>query len=286
MYSPQFDYIRATSVAEAISLLGQHNDAKLLAGGHSLLPLVKMRLASPEIVIDIGRIDDLKGISEKSGMTRIGALTTHATIAASDQVPRALSEAAGIVGDPQVRNRGTIGGNVAHADPASDLPTVLIALNATFHVTGPSGERSVAADDFFIGLFKTALNDGEILTDILVPAEGEGTGSAYAKLPNLASQYAMVGAAAALATARGNCTAAQVAVGGLTSSATRVLSVEESLVGNRLDAETIAAAAEAVQDDLGSDIIGDIHASAEYRKAMVTVYLRRALTAAAERAAM
>ena len=286
MYSPQFDYIRATSVAEAISLLGQHNDAKLLAGGHSLLPLMKIRLASPEILIDIGRIDDLKGISEKSGMTRIGALTTHATIAASDLVPRALSEAASIVGDPQVRNRGTIGGNVAHADPASDLPAVLVALKATFHVTGPGGERSVAADDFFIGLFKTALNDGEILTDILVPVEGEGTGSAYAKLPNLASQYATVGAAAALATANGNCTAAKVAVGGLTSSATRVPSVEESLVGNRLDAETIAAAAEAVQDDLGSDIIGDIHASADYRKAMVTVYLRRALATAAERAAM
>ncbi len=286
MYSPQFDYVRATSVAEAISLLGQHEDAKLLAGGHSLLPLIKLRLASPEILIDIGRIDELTGVSVDSGMTRIGALTTHTTIAASDQVPRALSEAASIVGDPQVRNRGTIGGNVAHADPASDLPTALLALNASFQITGPGGERAVAADDFFIGLFETALNDGEILTSILVPAEGEGTGSAYAKLPNMASHYAMVGAAASLTVSGGNCTAARVTLGGLIPSAARVPSVEELLVGQSLDAETIAAASDAAGNDLGSELLGDIHASADYRKAMAPVYLRRVLTAAADRAIM
>ena len=286
MYAPQFDYIRASTIDEAISLLGQHNDAKLLAGGHSLLPAMKMRLASPEILIDIGRIDALKGIREKSGMIRIGALATHATIATSDQVPRALSEAASIVGDPLVRNRGTIGGNVAHADPASDLPTVLLALRATFQVTGPSGERSIAADDFFIGLFITALKDGEILTDIVVPAEGEGSGSAYAKLPNLASHYAMVGAAASVTVSGGNCTAARVTLGGLIPSAVRVPSVEESLVGKRLDVETIATASDAAVNDLGSDLVGDIHASADYRKAMVPVYLRRALTEAADRAIM
>lgn len=284
MYTPQFDYIRASSVAEAISLLGQHRDAKLLAGGHSLLPLMKFRLASPGTLIDIGRLDELKGIMMVVGASRIGALTTHAMIADSVHVPRALSEAAGMVGDPQVRNRGTIGGNVAHADPASDLPTVLTALGATFNVAGPSGERSVSADDFFIDLFTTALGDGEFLTSVDVPTEAEGTGSAYAKLPNLASQYAIVGTAAVVTLTNGKCTAARVAVGGLTSSATRTPSVEQALVGNNLVEETIAAAANAVQNDLTTDIISDIHASADYRKAMAAVYLRRALDRAVARA--
>lgn len=284
MSSPQFEYHRASSLDEAISLLSEHSGAKLLAGGHSLLPAMKLRVSDPGVLIDIGRVGDLSGISKSKGSIRIGALTTHSTIAASEAVPAGLAEAAGMVGDPQVRNRGTIGGNVAHADPASDLPTVLTALGATFHAASSEGERSISAEDFFTGLLETALAEGEILTAVEVPVEGKGTGSAYAKLASQASRYAMVGAAATLTIKDGKCESAGVAIGGLTHSARRAPSVEAALVGNKLDADTIAAAAKAVQNDLGDDILGDIHASVDYRKAMAPVYVRRAIVAAAERA--
>jgi carbon-monoxide dehydrogenase medium subunit len=284
MHPAQFDYYRANSVAEAVSLLQQHSGAKVLAGGHSLIPVMNLRLAQYDALVDIGRVKELKGISRQGGMVRIGALTTHAMIAASKDVPTVLSEAAGMIGDPQVRNRGTIGGNIAHADPASDLPTVLTALGATIHVAGPRGNRQIAATDFFTGLFATALSDGEIVTAIEVPAASAGTGSAYAKLPNPASRYAMVGAAAVVTVSGGRCTAAGVAVGGLVPTATRARSVEMALIGKILNEATIAAAAEAVKNDLGDEIIGDIHASAEYRQAMASVFVKRALMVAAQRA--
>jgi len=310
MYPPKFDYYRASSVSEAINLMQQHQEAKLLAGinhpnvlhvydygedegtgrfymlagGHSLIPVMNLRLADPGVLIDIGRIGDLKGISAQNGTIRLGALTTHATVAAADNLPTVMSEAAGWIGDPQVRNRGTIGGNVAHADPASDMPTVLTALGATFHITGPSGERSVPAEEFFVDLFATALEEGELLTAIEVPAEGAGAGSAYTKLFNPASGYAMVGAAAVVTVENGTCTAASVAIGGATPHAKKAPSVEAALVGNVLDADTIAAAAKAVQNDLGDDILSDIHASAGYRRAMAEVYVKRAVSKAAERA--
>jgi carbon-monoxide dehydrogenase medium subunit len=284
MYPPKFDYYRASSLAEAVSLLKQHSGAKVLAGGHSLIPVMNLRLADPGTLIDIGRISELKGISADNGSVRIGALTPHALIAASADVPTVLSEAAGMIGDPQVRNRGTIGGNIAHADPASDLPTVLTALGAKIHVTGPNGNRTISADNFFTGLFATALADGEIVTAVEVARSGAGSGSAYAKLFNPASRYAMVGAAAIVTVSGGSCTAAGVAVGGLVPSATRAKSVEAALVGKPLSEDNIAAAAQAVLNDLGDDIIGDIHASAEYRKAMAPVFVKRAVTAAAQRA--
>jgi carbon-monoxide dehydrogenase medium subunit len=285
MYNPSFEYYRAVSVAEAISLLGQHNGAKLLAGGHSLLPILKLRLADPGVLIDIARIDSLKGISTANGSVRIGALTTHAMVAASEEVPVGLAEAAGTVADLQVRNVGTVGGNVAHADPASDLPTVLTALGATFHITGPNGDRSVAATDFFTGLFETALAENEILTAVEVPAHKAGTGSAYAKMRNRASGYAIVGAAAVVTVADGKCTAVSVAIGGLTPKATKTPSVEAALVGKPLDEATVAAAAEAVQNDLDDgDLVADIHASADYRKAILPVYVKRALMEAVARA--
>jgi carbon-monoxide dehydrogenase medium subunit len=283
MYPPKFDYYRAGSISEAVSLMQQHG-GKFLAGGHSLIPVMNLRLADPGVLIDIGRLSDLKGISAQNGSVRVGALTTHATIAASDLVPRAMSEAAGWIGDTQVRNRGTIGGNVAHADPASDMPTVLVALNATFHISGPNGDRTVAAANFFVDLFATALQEGELLTAVEVPKPGAGTGSAYAKLVNPASGYAMVGAAAVVTVQGGQCTAASIAVGGLTPRAMKAPSVEAALVGQSLNAETIAAAAQAVQNDLGDEVLGDIHASADYRRAMVSVYVKRAITAAVERA--
>jgi len=216
-------------------------------------------------------------------------LTTHATVAASDLVPTVLSEAAGMIGDPQVRNRGTVGGNVAHADPASDLPTVFTALDASFEIEGPNGSREVSAGDFFVDLFTTALQDGEILKAIRVrsPRPGrpfnDGAGSAYAKLSNPASGYAMVGAAAVIVAENGRCTNCSVGLGGVLPSATRASSVASSLQGKTLSEENIAAAAAAVANDLNGDILTDIHASAEYRRAMAKVYVGRALTSAARR---
>jgi carbon-monoxide dehydrogenase medium subunit len=245
---------------------------------------MNLRLADPGALIDIGRLDSLKGISVEDGMVKIGALTTHAMVAASSDVPRALSEAASMIGDPQVRNRGTVGGNVSHADPASDLPTVLTALGAKFRIAGSGGMKTIDAADFFTGLFETALGEDDLLVGVGVAAEGAGTGSAYAKLFNPASRYAMVGAAASVTVANGTCSAASVAVGGLTAKATACPSVAAALVGKALDADTIAAAAAAVANDLGDDIIGDMHASADYRRSMAPVFVKRALMKAAERA--
>lgn len=278
MHPPKFDYYRAGSLDEAVALLKQHDGAKVLAGGHSLIPPMKLRLAQPSALIDIGRIGELKGITATGdGGVRIGALTTHAELAASADVPAVLREAAGMIGDAQVRNRGTVGGNLAHADPASDLPAVMLALDATFNVVGPNGRRSIPASLFFLDLFVTGLEEGEVMTDIEVPGL-RGAGSAYAKLPNPASRYCMVGAAAVLASDGSH---VRVAVGGLTPTARRAQSVEAALMGQAVTAENIANAAAAVQNDLGDDILGDIHASADYRRAMATVYVKRALMKAA-----
>jgi carbon-monoxide dehydrogenase medium subunit len=284
MYPPKFEYYRANTINEALTLLGQHSGAKVLAGGHTLIPAMNIRVADPGVLIDIGRINELKGISTRNGTVRVGALTTHGTIAASDQVPQALSEAAGKIGDPQVRNRGTIGGNIAHADPASDLPTVLTALGATIYITGTNGERTLNAVDFFTGLLETALEEGEIITAIEVPKPAKGSGSAYAKLANPASRYAMVGVATKVRLENSKCTEVSVAVGGLIPSAKRMPSVESALIGKNLTPDLVTAAAEVVKNDLGDDILEDIHSGAEYRKSMAVVYTKRALTAAAERA--
>ena len=283
MYPPKFDYYRASSVDEALALRNEHG-GKFLAGGHSLIPVMNLRLADPGALIDIGRIDGIKGISVDGDMVKIGSLTTHAMIAASSDVPTALSEAASMIGDPQVRNRGTIGGNVSHADPASDLPTVLTALGAKFRIAGSGGMKTVDAADFFTGLFETALGEDELLIGVGVMAEGKGTGSAYAKLFNPASRYAMVGAAASVTVQGNTCEAASVAIGGLTPKAMACPSVAAALVGNKLDDDTVAAAAAAVANDLGDDVMGDMHASADYRRAMAPVFVKRALMKAAERA--
>ena len=287
MYAPDFAYYRAGSLAEAGQLLQQHPGAKLLAGGHSLIPLLKLRLATPAALIDIGRLDELKGISVADGRVRIGALTTHAELAASSELAErcpALAEAAGLIGDPAVRNRGTIGGNVAHADPASDLPTVLRALDATIAVTADGGERSIPAADFFEGMMETALGDHDIVTSIEVPAAPAGQGQAYVKFSHPASRYAVVGVAASVSVAGGSIGSVAVALGGLVPVATRAAAVEQALAGQAPSADVIAAAAAAVSADLGDDLIGDIYASAEYRRAMAPVYVKRALRTAVERA--
>jgi carbon-monoxide dehydrogenase medium subunit len=286
MFPTPFDYLRAKSTAEVGELLARHPDAKLLAGGHSLIPILKLRLATPATLIDIGRIAELKGISVSGGALHIGALTTHAEVASSADVRKhapALAEAASQIGDPAVRNRGTVGGNVAHADPASDLPGVLVALGASIHITGPRGGRLIAAGDFFQGMMTTALEENELLTSVEVPVQGPGEASAYVKLPHPASRYAVIGASAVLRAAGGKCAAASVVLGGLAPAPVRASAVEAALVGQPLTAEAIAKAAAETSASLGDDLLGDIYASAEYRKSVAHVYVRRALTAAVGR---
>jgi aerobic carbon-monoxide dehydrogenase medium subunit len=286
MYAPSFEYFRARSVADAHQLLAAHPGAKLLAGGHSLLPLLKLRLAAPSTLVDIGRIPELRGIRRQGDWIQIGALTTHAELAASADLRNAapaLADGAAMVGDPAVRNRGTIGGNISHADPASDLPTVLVALDARMVAAGPGGERTIPADQFFTGIMTTALSEDEILVAVHLKASEPGQGCAYEKFSHPASRYAVVGAAAWVAITNGTCSSARIALGGLLPNARRAGGAERALIGKALTDETIAAAANQVTADLGNDVIGDIYASAEYRAAMAPVFTKRALSSAAAR---
>lgn len=287
MFPAEFDYYRAGSVAEAAELLAKHADAKVLAGGHSLIPVLKLRLAAPSALVDIGRLDDLRGISTDGPTIRIGALTTHAQLAASDVLQEraaALAEAAGMIGDPAVRNRATIGGNVAHADPASDLPQVLCCLRAELVIAGASGERRVAADDFFEGLMTTALGEAEILTAVEIPGSAAGEGSAYAKFAHPASRYAVMGAAAAVTVTGGACTAASVVIGGACPVPTRAAAVEQALVGRPPIEDAVREASQRAGACLDDDeVLGDIYASSAYRKSLAHVWVRRALGAAVAR---
>ena len=285
MYAPEFDYHKASSVAEAIQLLGAHEGAKLLAGGHALIPLLKLRLARPPALIDISGIAELKGITVNDGTIRIGPLTTHWEIASSHDLEHAnslLAEAAGVIGDTQVRNRGTIGGNISHADPASDWPAVLTALDASFTVQGPSGSRTVAPGDFFVGPLTTSLAENEVLTSIEVPTLSHHQRAEYAKMAHPASSFSVVGAAVVVTVDNNRVTAARIALSGLVPVPVRATSVETALVGKELTSENIAAAAEQVSNDLRGEVLGDFYASAEYRKAMAAVEIRHALFHATE----
>ena len=287
MYPANTTYHRAGSVSEAVQLLAANEGAKVLAGGHSLIPMMKLRLASPAALVDIGHIATLKGVTAVGDALSIGALTTFAEIASNDLVKERaplLAEATGVVGDPAVRNRGTIGGNVSHGDPASDPPTALAALGATYNVAGPNGQRSIAASDFPTGLLENVLEEHEILTGVSVPSIPSGAGSAYLKFPHPASRYAVVGAAVIIAAQDGACTSASVVVGGVETTPTRASSVEAALVGSDLSDGALDAAAAALAGDLTGDPMSDIFASDEYRKAMAEVYLRRALGIAVSRA--
>jgi carbon-monoxide dehydrogenase medium subunit len=285
MYPRPFEYVRAGSVEQALDLKTE-TGGRFIAGGHSLLPLMKVRMTSPDTLVDIGRIDDLRGISANGGFN-IGALTTHALVAAegSESFPAALSEAASMIGDPQVRNRGTVGGNVAHADPASDLPTVFTALGATMTAASKGGTRDIDATEFFTGLFESALNDDELLTAIKVGAETGSTGSAYAKMFNPASRYAVVGACAVVEVGDdGNCTSCTVAVGGLTPHAMALDPVGTALVGKPVTEENAESAAQAAVDAVGDHVMGDLYAGADYRRSVLPVFVTRALMAAGSRA--
>jgi carbon-monoxide dehydrogenase medium subunit len=282
VYPSQFDYYRANSVDEAVQLLNEHEGAKLVAGGHSLLPLMKLRLLEPSALIDIGRVSGLAGVKLNGGAT-IGALTTYRQLVEADGLSdayAALVEAAANVGDIQVRNRGTVGGAVAHADPASDLPAVMLAYDATFTAVGKSGWRKIQAGSFFIDVLTTALEPGEVLTEITLPALPPSSGSAYAKFPHPASGYAIVGVAAVVTKSGGNIASARVAVTGAGPKAVRLTAVEQALAGQPESA--IEAAAAKATD--GLDLNGDIHASEEYRAHLTRVFTRRALETAASRA--
>jgi aerobic carbon-monoxide dehydrogenase medium subunit len=284
MFASPFAYHRAGSIAEAQRLLAANPGARLLAGGHSLLPLLKLRLASPEALIDIGRVAELKGISETGGRVRIGAVTTHSEIALSEVVRRrcpVLAEAASRIGDPAVRNRGTIGGSISHADPGADLPVVLVALAADVEVAVKGGTRIVPAGDFFVGLMATALDPDEIVTAVLVPAV---QGAAYVKFAHPASRYAVIGAAAVVSVKANTVGRARVVVGGLVPRPVRLESVERALKGRPATAATARAAAAGTSGALGDDVMGDVFASAEYRRAVAGTYVAQAIAAALTKA--
>ncbi len=282
-----FDYHPAKTVDEALALLQQYSDdAKLLAGGHSLLPLMKLRLAQPGHLIDIGRIDGLAYIREENGAVAVGALTTYTMLENSDLIRRhfaLLPEGIAVIGDPQVRNRGTIGGSIAHADPAADMPGIVLALKADILAQSANGVRTIKADDFFVGTFETALQPDEIVTEIRFAIPPARTGSAYMKLENKASHYAVAGCAAVVTLdTDGTCTSASVVITGASVKAHRASGVESVLVGKKLDEPTVAGAATHAAE--GIELVEDIHGSKSYRSQMTVVMARRAILRAAERA--
>ena len=285
MFPAKFDYHAPASIDEAIQLLSQGDgDVKVLAGGHSLLPLMKLRLAQPSAVVYIGNIQELKGIRVEADRVVIGALTTHAEVARSEELKQRLpilSECAEVIGDLQVRNVGTVGGSLAHADPAGDLPAVMLALEAEMVARGPNGERTIPAGEFFVGMLTSALEPNEILTQIRIPVLPANTGGAYLKFDHPASHYALCGVAAVVTRGDdGNISDARVAVTGVGPIAYRATGVEDALRGKPATAETFAQVAEHAAD--GQDVQGDLHASSEYRAHLARVFARRALEKAAQ----
>ena len=283
MYPAPFSYVRVASVADALAAFAEHPDGRFLAGGHSLLPALKLRLAEPAALIDIGRVAELQGISQRGRTVRIGSLATHDQVASSDKVcsaARLLAEACGKVGDPAVRNWGTLGGNLAHADPASDPPPALVAAGARLEVQSSAGKRWVAADQFFSDLFITALASDEIITAVEVPAAGARTGSAYLKHPHPASGYAVCGAAAVVELdAAGRCASARLAIGGVGPVPVAIDLAE--LSGEAPEQAAVDAALAAIDV---ADPLSDAYASGAYRIRLARVLGRRALLLAASRA--
>ena len=287
MIPPAFDYHAPRTVGEAIALLSSlGDDAKLLAGGHSLLPMMKLRFAQPGALIDINRIPELRGISAAGGVIRIGAMTTENELIASPLLQKhlpLLPEAALLIADPQVRNRGTIGGDIAHGDPGNDHPAIAMALDASFELQGPKGTRQVKAVDFFHGTYMTALAEDEILTAILVAPFAAGTGYAYQKLKRKTGDWATAGAAVILRMAGGVVSHASIGLTNVAPTALRASAAEAALVGHPLTEATISLAASAVRSicDPAEDLRGD----AEYKTAMAAEMTKRAIRAAAARCA-
>jgi len=287
MHPSDFEYYRASSVAEAIKLLKKKKGARLLAGGHSLIPAMKMRVAEPAALVDISRIKTLAGITASKSSLKIGAMTTHTTIANSPVVKKhcaILAEAASLIGDQQVRNRGTIGGALAHADPAADYPTVILALDATLTAAGVKGKRQINIEGFFIDLFTTALKKNEMLTTITLPTYSKGTGGAYIKHAHPASGYAVVGVAALVTVKNGACAKVSVTVGGITPNPYHAAAVEKALLGKTVNESTIAAAAVYAAEGVKYPMGDEVYASGDYRKHLAVVLTKRALLKAIERA--
>ncbi|HLW99102.1 MAG TPA: xanthine dehydrogenase family protein subunit M [Candidatus Acidoferrales bacterium] len=287
MIPASFDYHAPKSLEEALRLLERHGDeAKLLAGGHSLLPLMKLRLASPRFVIDIGRLRGMSYVKEESGVIAIGALTTHADVASSELLSQRcplLKETASEIGDVQVRNRGTIGGSLAHNDPAADYPAAILALDAEIVAATSSGTRTIPAREFFVDMLTTQLKHGEILTQVRVPVMKPRTGGAYEKLFQPASGFAIVGVAALLTLgAGGKIESAAVGITGLGPKAFRAEGVEKTLKGKKAGDALFAEAAR--HAPRGIEPLGDLHASSDYRREMAVVFTRRALARAAANA--
>jgi len=279
VYPTSFAYHRATSVAEAVQILGDNPEAKILAGGYSLIPAMKLRLARPELLVDLGKIDSLRGIRIDTDGAHLGALTTYNAIADHAELHTLfpfLANAIHYIGDQQVRAHGTIGGALAHADPAADLTAVFLALNGQVKVTGARGERTINADDLFLDLWTTSLEPDEIITEVVLPAPQAGTIMAYEKYGHPASGYAIVGVAAVVTVANGSVSAARVAITGATSKATRSSAGEAALIGNSFTAEAIANAAARAPD--GLEINGDTFATEEYRVHLISVLTKKLLS--------
>ena len=274
MFAASFDYHRPKTVQEALKLLREVKGSRILAGGHSLLPAMKLRLASPAALIDISRIAELSGIKSTKDGLRIGAMTTHADIAASDVVRKScpvLAETAERIGDQQVRNRGTIGGSIAHADPAADYPTIMLLLDAKF--TAADGkEREITAEKFFVDLFTTSLKPGEILTSVFVP---NASSAVYLKHRHPASAFAVVGVAAMVQVKDGKCADVRIAIGGATAVAVRAKAAEKVLTGQAPNAANIEKAAAAI---VLQNPLTDSYASGEFRVHLAKVMTKRALT--------
>lgn len=283
MIPAAFEYHAPKSLEEALRLLERHGDeAKLLAGGHSLLPLMKLRLASPRFVIDLGKLRGMSYIREEGDKIAIGAMTTHADVAASELLASKcplISETAAEIGDAQVRNRGTIGGSLAHADPAADYPAAILALDAEIVAANTGGNRTIPARDFFVDMLTTQLRPGEIVTQVRVPKLNPRIGTAYCKLAQPASGFAIVGVAAKIVLgAAGKIESAAVGVTGLAPKPYRADSVESALAGQKASDKLFGDAAKAVAK--GVEPLGDLHASADYRREMAIVFTRRALSQA------
>jgi len=287
MYPASFEYHTPTTLAEAIALLGRYGDeAKVLSGSQSLIPLMKLRLAQPAHLVDLRKVDGLTGVREVQGAIQIGALTTHATLAKSELLRAKLpmaAEAAGQIGDAQVRNLGTIGGSLAHADPSADWPAVLTALDASVVIAGPQGERTLKVEQLIVGPLTTVLEPGEILTQVRVALPPARTAGAYEKLPHPASRFAVVGVAAEISLdARNTVQWSRIAITGLGSKVTRATGVERALQGKAADPAAIKSAAARAAE--GLDLRADLSGSAAYKAQLAAVYTERAALRAVSRA--
>ena len=280
MIPARFDYIAPESLEEVVRALHENGeDAKPLAGGHSLLPLMKLRLAAPTLLVDLRRVPGLHGVQQDNGSFRIGALTTHATLAATPDLG-VLARAAGLIADQQVRNRGTIGGSLAHGDPASDLPAVLLAAEGEVEAQGPNGSRTIAAGELFQDYLTTALEADEVITEIRVPAT-DGWGFGYEKFNRRAEDWAMVGVCALVKKAGdGSCEDVRIGLTHMASTPLRASVAENALRGGGLDADAVASAAEQAAE--GTEPPADLNATADYKRHLARVLTKRALTTAAE----